>query len=191
MTTLAEVSATAAELERDINDYAGRNTGWFNNIVGQVDAIIAQLQICNARIDRVERGLGRGEQPAPGELNEILRILKRAQVAIDSSARPSQATQLIQQLTKRLEKLQKNPNYDGERLDDVADIDVQQQINGLQKPPRNADGSLSRGVAGGWRPTPKISRRVSARKTKTRTKTIKTKTKTKQKTKTKFRSKSR
>jgi hypothetical protein len=195
MATFATVLTEAGTLERDITAYRTRNSAWYDSIVAQVDAIIATLRDCDAALGRAEAAASRGEPPDANDYDQIVRILKRAQVAVDSASRPGQADQLIARLRKRLEKLKKPLTYDADRSRDAVDNPPTQNFDAPDKPTRDLNGRLqgragvppsagvpplgAAGSSGGWRPTPKISRRVSARK------------KSKNKSATKFISKSR
>jgi hypothetical protein len=191
--TLNDVVNNARNLDADLNLYRDRNADWFSSIIAGVDTIIARLADCDGALRAEEAAAARGEPVNDDILQEIQDIITRARVIVDASARDPEAQQFIEQIAARVRQLRKTAAYDPPNpMNDVQMNYLNDANLPADVPNRDRFGAvMPQVVNGGWRPTPKISRRVSARKTKTRTKSIKTKTKTKQKTKTKFRSKSR
>jgi hypothetical protein len=167
MATLDGVMRQAAATRMATNAYHARYGTWINGIMNTFSTSLAALNECIAGIDR---GLGAGVAPTQAQLDELAETLEQAESSARNSAHPAQARAILASLTPR--------------------------INGFTKPvglvrpagPQVVPPSPAEWMAGGWRPTKKISARKTRR---THSKTNKTNTKANTKANTKSNTKAK
>jgi hypothetical protein len=165
--TLANVLQMARVTDRQIDEYHGRYQRWLNNISTQIKGAIDLIGDCDRLVQLAQAQDQAGAPPDPAILDEIYRILNKALLSAERSARPELSQPLIDELIARIQLLRKPEGY--VRPDDTEPT-VDLHLADTVPPRRNAQEVRN----GGWRPTKKIS----ARKTRTRSKKLKTKTRT-------------
>jgi hypothetical protein len=151
MATLDGIMQQAADTRREIEGYHVRYGTWINGIIDDFTTALAALDECIAGIDR---GIAAGQAPSQDQLDELSETLGIAEASARNSASPAQARAILDSMNARIQGYTKP--------------------QGTGRPNGPAVAPPVDWMAGGWRPTKKIS----ARKTRTRSKKIKTKTRT-------------